>query len=412
MILGLDDELLVGTRITRWASVGYLAVGLMACSSAPQPVATAPKAKVATPPAPTATAVKEEPVRPELPAPTIVSDVGLLTPESILYDPDQDVYFVANINGKSTEADLNGFISKVSPDGQVLDLKFVDGSKKGSWLNAPKGMAIHGDILYVADLTFVRMFDRKTGESKDKIGVPKSKFLNSVSVAPNGTLYVSDTGWQAGPEGLENSGHDAIFVVEPNHWIAKDLIRDKRLTNPNGIVADNEGIWVASAGGTLYRVSAKGELSQIQDLPEKGLDGLVALPDGSMLTSSWAGRAVYHGKPGHKFEPVISEIESPAAIGFDSRRGRVLIPVFQKDQLQFHTIDATQPFASGAAPAAGQIPPAAPVPVTPPAPSQEVAPSASPAAPTSALTVKSAADGVTPDHPAPSAAHSAGPQGN
>ena len=47
--------------------------------------------------------------------------------------------------------DGNGFISRLRPDGTVLTLKWIDGNKEGVTLNAPKGMALHGDRLYVTE---------------------------------------------------------------------------------------------------------------------------------------------------------------------------------------------------------------------------------------------------------------------
>ncbi|MGH2397863.1 MAG: ATP-binding protein, partial [bacterium] len=99
------------------------------------------------------------------PKPTIVEG-GFQTPESVLYDTRADVYLVSNINGKPTDTDGNGFISRVSPAGKVLALKWIDGTKQGVTLNAPKGTAISGTTLYVADITAVRMFDRSTGRFK------------------------------------------------------------------------------------------------------------------------------------------------------------------------------------------------------------------------------------------------------
>src|SRR5512143_1732443 len=39
---------------------------------------------------------------------------GFQPPESVLYDPDADMYYVSNINGEALGADDNGYISKVS----------------------------------------------------------------------------------------------------------------------------------------------------------------------------------------------------------------------------------------------------------------------------------------------------------
>ena len=61
----------------------------------------------------------------------------LKNPESVAYAPKQNVLFVSNVNGKPTEKDQNGFISKVSPsNGSKIELNWVTG------LNAPKGVAI------------------------------------------------------------------------------------------------------------------------------------------------------------------------------------------------------------------------------------------------------------------------------
>jgi hypothetical protein len=54
----------------------------------------------------------------------IVEDVGFATPESVEYYAAEDVYLVTNINGSPFAVDDNGFISKISPDGKVLDLKW------------------------------------------------------------------------------------------------------------------------------------------------------------------------------------------------------------------------------------------------------------------------------------------------
>src|SRR5262249_13376468 len=104
--------------------------------------------------------------------------VGLATPESVLYDDTTDTYLVSNINGQPVAADNNGFITQLSPDGAVKTLKWIEAGKNGVKLNAPKGLTFAGDLLYVADLDTVRMFDRKTGEPKGEVKVPGATFLN------------------------------------------------------------------------------------------------------------------------------------------------------------------------------------------------------------------------------------------
>ena len=84
-------------------------------------------------------------------------------PESARYDRDLDVWFVSNINGDPSKKDNNGYISRLRPDGSPYNLKFIEGGAKGVTLNAPKGLAINGDTLWVADIDFARAFSKRTG---------------------------------------------------------------------------------------------------------------------------------------------------------------------------------------------------------------------------------------------------------
>ena len=314
----------------------------------------------------------------------VVKDAGLQTPECVLWDAEQDVYFVSNINGNPTAADKNGFISKIAPDGKVLELKFVDGAKNGSELNAPKGMAIAGNALYVADLDVVRKFDRKSGKPKGKIAIKDAVFLNGLTVSPDGKiLYVSDSAVKITSDGFLGTGGDAIFEINLKKRSAKPLIQDKSLHWPNGILADESGVWVVSLGGNeLIHVNYKGELGSVTRLPKGSLDGIVRMADGSLLISSWAASAVYRGLPGGEFTEIISGVPSPASIGFDAKRRAVLIPVFGASAVELHTLPALPPLAAPAPPpppTQSVNPTAMPGSVAPPAPAVQPSKPATPA---------------------------------
>ncbi|MGH2359627.1 MAG: SMP-30/gluconolactonase/LRE family protein, partial [bacterium] len=142
-----------------------------------------------------------------------ITGIGLQTPESVLYDAAADVYLVANINGNPTATDDNGFISRIAPSGRVLSLRWIDGRRGNVTLNAPKGMAIVGNTLYVADITAVRMFDRRTGRQRGSIAIAGSTFLNDVSAGPDGAVYVTDSGLN--PDFSPN-GTDAVYRIAKN----------------------------------------------------------------------------------------------------------------------------------------------------------------------------------------------------
>jgi hypothetical protein len=63
----------------------------------------------------------------------------------------------------------------------------------------------------------------------------------------------------------------------------------------------------------------------------------VALGD-SLLVSSWQGSAIYRGKLGGAFELVLADQKSPADIGYDTKRGRVLVPHFTEDTVEAYEL--------------------------------------------------------------------------
>jgi sugar lactone lactonase YvrE len=343
--------------------------------AAPAPVIVEPPAAPAT--AAAAPAAPVGPQAPQIDPPVVLKDVGFKTPESVLYDPEQDAYFVSNINGTPFDVDGNGFISKVTPDGKSVELMWIDGSKKASQLNAPKGLTISGNVLYVADITFVRMFDRKTGAPKGKVAIPGATFLNDLATGPDGTVYVTDSGFKPGKNGFEPTGTDSVFKIVKGNRPVK-LIADKELGGPNGLTVDDSGVWVVTSGsGELFRVDPSGKKEAGQKLPAGMLDGIVKLSDGTMLVSSWNASAIFRGTPGGAFETIVRDVKSPADIGYDTKRNVILIPLFQLDTVQLQKLP-------------GPLPPGAPAPVAAATPSTAT-PQAAGATGTTQATVPSGA---------------------
>lgn len=284
----------------------------------------------AAPPAAPAAPAKAEL---EKPAAAVTFKEGLATPESVLYDAESDTYLVSNINGSPTDKDNNGYIAELSPEGTVVNAKLIAGGEKGVTLNAPKGLAMAGGVLYVADLDTVRLFDRKTGAAKGEVKVPGASFVNDVCAGPDGKLYVTDSGLT--PK-FEGSGTDALYVLEPGKKPKlKALLKSKDLPHPNGVAATRDTLYVSFFGAAELRTfdlkgKPKGEPTK---LPAGGGDGVVLLGE-DVLVSSWDGKAVYRGRPGGEFTALLSGLTAPADLGFDSKRSRVLVPRFQDNLVE------------------------------------------------------------------------------
>lgn len=52
---------------------------------------------------------------------------GLETPESVLFDEARAVFYVSNVSGQPRVKDGNGFISKLSSEGEILERNWVTG---------------------------------------------------------------------------------------------------------------------------------------------------------------------------------------------------------------------------------------------------------------------------------------------
>ena len=104
------------------------------------------------------------------------SDATLLVSESVAFDSKNNVLYVSCIDGKPEEKDGKGYIGKVAPDGKVIAAQWVSG------LDAPKGLGIYKDNLYVADVTKIVTINIPTGKVSGSVEVPGSKFLNDIAI--------------------------------------------------------------------------------------------------------------------------------------------------------------------------------------------------------------------------------------
>lgn len=258
-----------------------------------------------------------------------VSD-GFRTPESVLYDSVLDTYIVSNINGSPFDKDDNGFLSRVAPDGHTVELRWVDGASDGVTLNAPKGMAIKGDTLFVADIEVVRLFDRASGAPLGVLPTPGATFLNDVTVGADGAVYVTDTGLRPG---FEPSGSDAVWRIVSGSR-PRPLVRDTSLGQPNGVWPSGGGVIVVGWKGAVYYLDSTGRRTDLPRPPHGQLDGVIVRPgDGWIITSSWADSSIVGKFANQAWSTVATGLEAPADIGYDSRRDRLLIPLFNANRI-------------------------------------------------------------------------------
>lgn len=277
---------------------------------------------------------------------------GLSEPESVVYDAEAGgVYLVSNIAGSPFAADGEGFIARVAPSGRVLDRQWISG------LDAPKGLALSGDTLYVTDLTRIRRFDRRSGAGLGAVSVPGAAFLNDLALAPNGALYASDTGVEPAEGGFASSGTAAIYRIAPG--VAPERIASgDALGLPNGLAfipgsdPDRPALLVSTLDGSgqVLRIDPEGRVGTYARVPTGALDGIAVLPGGTVLVSSWRAGTIYAvSGEGEAARLLATGLETPADFAVDGERGRLVVPLFTPGELRAVPLAQT-PSASAALP--------------------------------------------------------------
>ncbi len=271
------------------------------------------------------------------PAHRVGVTTGFSTPESVRWDAEQGVWFVSNINGSPSAKDNNGFISRLKADGAVDSMHFVAGGRGGVTLNGPKGLAIVGDTLWVADIDAVRGFNKRTGAvvATVELGL-KAKFLNDPAAAPDGTLYITDTGIQFDDKGqLTHPGPDRIFALK-GRTISVAAEGDW-LERPNGITWDaSAGRFIVVPFGGPHLLSWKPGQAKVDTIGTGpgGQDGVERSPEGGVLISSWADSTVFELAKGTT-RKIVTGVSAPADIGVDYLRNWLAIPRFTENLVEF-----------------------------------------------------------------------------
>ena len=186
-----------------------------------------------------------------------------------------ETLLISNVVGDATEKDGEGWISRVSKQGKILEEKWVDG------LNAPKGMAVHNGLLFVADIDAFHTISIETGERLNTFPVQGAGFLNDITVW-NGAVYASD------------SARKTIHKLDENGsqpWLTAPI-----LAGVNGLLGlDDRLIASTMAKGLLVSINADGIIEELAS-GMVDADGIAALGNGSFLVSSWTGR-IWHAGP-------------------------------------------------------------------------------------------------------------------
>jgi len=249
---------------------------------------------------------------------------NLAFPQSMISDEGQ-TYYIANANGDPGTKANKGFISKANQEGKVTDLHFIQGGKASVTLHSPNGMAIIGQILYVADLDVVRGFDKRTGIPL--LTIPFSQFhsqsLTGLAADSHGQLYVSD------------ADTNTIYRIDPSqdHTITLFVQHDS-LSQPRGLaIHPRKGhlVGVGWENGKIFEIDEQGAIHELfaNSFFTGGfynLDGIDFDRYGTMYVSDMTAGKVWRIRGDLKREVIAEFLLSPSGIGVDRVNHVILVP--------------------------------------------------------------------------------------
>jgi len=246
---------------------------------------------------------------------------GFKMPESVVYDGANDILYVSNINGEGSDKDGNGFISRVSLDGEILEPEWISG------LDAPKGMALAGNKLYVSDIDTLVEINVNDSEITNRYKARGSQFLNDVAAAGNGDIYVSDT------------GANTIYKLSDGSFGV--WLKDDRLDSPNGLLVEQDRLLVASMGpfnspdnARLSAVSLSSKtITNITPEPAGKLDGLETGLDGDYYVTDWPNGGLLRITTDGRVKKLLELEKGSADLEFVASTRMIIIPMMLEGEL-------------------------------------------------------------------------------
>lgn len=251
----------------------------------------------------------------------------LMGPESVIYHPGSDSLYVSNVNGSPDAMDGNGFISRISDEGEILDLHWLDGG-----MNAPKGLALKDDLLYVSDINDLLVIDINSRSIVERYHVDAAKFLNDVAIDQQGRVYVSD---------MATNEIYRLADGELTLWMA-----DPNLEAPNGLLVENNKLIVGSWGNMTdgFATEIPGHLKtidldsrDIQSLgdgtPVGNLDGVEADGRGNYLVTDWMIGRLLLIYPNGSSETLLEFEQGSADHTVMPEKNLVIVPMMMQNEV-------------------------------------------------------------------------------
>jgi sugar lactone lactonase YvrE len=251
----------------------------------------------------------------------------LLTPESVLYDRRRGVLYVTSFDARYAQAsEFTGYISKLSLDGEIEELHWV------SDLNAPAGMGILGDRLYVAERSQLTEIDIDSGVVLARYPLVDAEFPNDVAIDAAGNIYVSDTR----PSSHLDSRIYRFKDGEVDVWL------EKKISRSNGLFIHGDQLLVGNSGdGMLKAIALRSRnVTDVVCLGAGVIDGIRVDNLGNYVLSHWDGLVYVVTPAGDVLEVLDTRAEGVNSADFEYIRERnlLVVPTFLDNRVMAYRL--------------------------------------------------------------------------
>lgn len=251
-------------------------------------------------------------------------DSVLKAPESVAYDAIRNCLYISNYNKYPRNGMMynEDYITKADLDGNILETVFVNG------LTCPTGICVLKNRLYIVERFGLVVYDLQLDKVENRYRINDTRFLNDVTVDPEGTVYISD------------SDSDVIYRIK-NGKLERWLNREE-INKTNGILIDGINLLAGvNADNSLKAVNINDmTITRIATLPPGIIDGIKKCGD-DYLVSIYEGNLYLVSKSGEVTELLNTRSEQIFCADFEyiDEMNLLIVPALKNNKLFIYKYD-------------------------------------------------------------------------
>ena len=249
------------------------------------------------------------------------TDPLMQTPESVLADESKGILYVSNMNRSAAPNSASGYISKVDMDGNIVELKWVEG------LNGPKGMGLFEDNLFVSDNDELVTINIESGKITEKIKIEGNPGLNDVTVGNDGSVYVA--------------GFETNVIYKVKNGIVESIFSGTQGENFNGLLWEDNRMLLTTSSSSMFKSIDRNtfEVNVLAEDIGHG-DGIASVGNGDYIISDWFGRVFYVPAEGETITLLDTREQeiNAADICYIIGTNTLYVPTFNKNTLKAYKV--------------------------------------------------------------------------